>query len=95
MWGFDRKRFLITLGLSILVWVVTVSIEFFVGNERVSYGMFIFAKSCDLTGYPFAKCIPSYNFGKLYLFYFLNISFWFLVVNVVWGWFQKIKQKSG
>ncbi len=88
MWGFSKKRFFVTLGISVGVWVISIVIQFTFTTE-VKYGLFIFAKSCELTGYPIAQCISEHNKGLIYLTYFINISFWFWVIHLFWGWFQK------
>ena len=75
MGNFTLKKFLITLGLSIVIWVISMAIQNLFA-QNVNYGFFIFAKSCEVTGYPVAMCIPEYDKAKIYMFYFLNIFIW-------------------
>lgn len=89
MLGFSKKRFLITLGLSVGVWIVSMMVQFFFKGDNINYGFFIFAKSCEVTGYPIARCLPDYDKGAIYLTYFINLFFWFWVIHLFWGWFQK------
>lgn len=89
MLGFTLKRFLITLGISVFIWVISIMIQFIFKSDNVQYGFFIFAKSCEVTGYPIAKCIPDYDKGQIFLTYFINISFWFFIIHLFWGFFQK------
>ena len=94
MVSFSKKRFLITLGLSILVWVVSMVIQQVVKGDNVNYGFFIFAKSCEVTGYPFARCIPDYDKGQIYFTYLINLLSWFFIIHLFWGWVDKSKNKS-
>ncbi len=90
MWGFSKKRFFITLGLSVVVWLVSIMVQFFLKGDNVKYGFFIFSKSCEVTGYPLARCIPDYDKGQIYLSYLINIFFWFWVIHLLLGkWFKK------
>lgn len=89
MGGFSRKRFLVTLGLSVGIWMVSAIIQFLFKKDDFNYGFFIFAKSCEVTGYPFAKCIPEYDKGTLYLNYLVNITFWFWIIHLSWSFFAK------
>lgn len=89
MWGFSIKRFFVTLGLSILVWIISMVVQQFFKSDNVNYGLFSFAKSCDVTGYPLAQCISEYDKGRLYFFYLINLSFWFWVIHFFWNIFSK------
>lgn len=88
MWGFSKKRFLITLGLSILIWLMSMVVQSLF-RDNVNYGLFIFAKSCEVTGYPIARCIADYDKGSIYLTYSVNLFFWFWVLHFSWSWFDK------
>lgn len=90
MLGFSKKRFVITLGLSILVWIVSIAIQSMTG-EGVKYGFFIFAKSCELTGYPLARCISEYYTSKIVAIYLFNIFFWFWLIHFFWNFFNRGK----
>lgn len=82
-----KKRFLISLGLGIGVWVVSGIVQAL--YNRGAFGSYIFGASCELTGYPIARCIPDYNKGEIFLTYLINILFWFGVVNLLWAVFKK------
>ncbi len=89
MWGFSKKRFLITLGISVGLWIISVIVQFLFKSDNVQYGFFIFAKSCEVTGYPIARCIPYYDKGQIYFTYVINILSWFFVIHLFWNWFDK------
>lgn len=91
MWGFSKKRFLITLGLSVMVWLVSVVVQFLSQDSNPNYGLFLFAKSCEVTGYPIAKCVPEYDRGLIYLLYLTNIFVWFWVIHLLLGLLMKPK----
>lgn len=84
MFGFSWKRFLITLGLSVVVWLITVVIQAF--REAPKYIAFFTQSKCSATGYPVATCIKSIPEEIVYLF---NIIFWFWVIHLFWNWFEK------
>ena len=88
MFGFSKKRFFITLGLSILIWVVTNFIQLFNSNYWPT-GFSLLGSSCTVTGYPIALCLAGYEKFKLILVYLVNILFWFWVLHFVWKWFEK------
>lgn len=87
MKDFSRKRFLITLGLSVVIWIISGLIQALTGFS--SY--FTIFHKCTLTGYPIALCILSNDLIKISLISIVNILFWFLVVNLLWNWFKKSK----
>lgn len=87
MMGFSKKRFLITLGLSILIWLVSGLAQALL--NRGEFGSYIFGSSCEITGYPLALCIPSYKKFQILGIIFVNILFWFWVIHLFWGWFEK------
>ena len=89
MWRFSKKRFLVTLGLSVMAWVVSIIVQFLFKADSINYGFFIFAKSCEITGYPLASCIPYYDKQAIYLTYFINLSFWFWVIHLLGNWMDK------
>lgn len=90
MWGFSKKRFLVTLGLSILVWAVTNFIQLFNSNYWPSFSLL--GGSCTVTGYPVAFCLASYEKVKILFVYLINISFWFLMLHFGWKWFGKAQK---
>lgn len=91
MLGFSKKRFFVTLGLSMLVWGISLVIQQLFSTDNIKYSFFIFAKSCEVTGYPLALCIPDYNRVQIFLTYLLNLTFWFWIIHLFWGWFEKGK----
>lgn len=88
MFGFSKKRFFITLGLSILVWVITNFIQLFNSSDWPA-GFSLLGGSCTVTGYPIAACLPEYEKLKIIGIYLINIFFWFWVIHLFWGWFDK------
>ncbi len=79
------KRFLITLGLSISVWLVSGLVQAVTGFS--SY--FTVFHKCSLTGYPIALCISSNDQIKVVLVSVANIIIWFWVIHLFWSWFKK------
>lgn len=81
MLGFSKKRFFITLGLSVLVWYSTVIIQG-VSGFNASYNTLFTSFSCKLTGFPIAECILSGpEEVSVWLFNGVNILFWFWVIH--------------
>jgi len=85
MLGFSWKRFLITLGLSMVVWVISGIVQALVGFSNY----FTIFHSCSLTGYPIALCISSNDQIKVVLVSGVNIVLWFWVLHFAWNWFEK------
>ena len=89
MLSFSKKRFFITLGLSILIWFITVLIQG-VSGYKAPFNLLSSASICKVTGFPIATC--SYS-GKGYIPFWLidliNIFFWFWVLHFSWNWFKK------
>lgn len=94
MFGFSIKRFLITLGLSVAVWYLSVVIQGITGF-RSTFNMLFTSSSCKMTGFPVAECVSS-GPGEIsvWLINFINIFFWFWVIHLFWGWVEKGKSKS-
>ncbi|EKD85151.1 MAG: hypothetical protein ACD_38C00075G0003 [uncultured bacterium] len=90
MFGFSRKRFLVTLGLSVLIWIVSNFIQLLNSNHWPA-GFSLLGGSCTVTGYPFAFCLAGYEKVKILLIYLVNIAFWFWVLHFLWKWFNKGK----
>ncbi len=78
MFGFSKKRFLVTLGLSILVWVVSLIIQ---GTTlyKVKFSLFS-GSACEITGFPIATC--TYSGFQAGLFQLVNIFFWFWIIHL-------------
>mgnify|MGYP001599512942 FL=1 len=67
MLGFSWKRFFITLGLSVVVWLVGGLIQAL--TNKGEFGSYVFGTGCELTGYPIALCISSNDKIKFLLHY--------------------------
>lgn len=80
------KRFLITLGLSVGMWLITVVIQAYA--EAPKYVALLTQSKCSATGYPVPDCIKGIPEIIIYL---INITFWFWVIHLLWGWFEKRK----
>lgn len=93
MWGFSKKRFFITLGLSIGVWVISGLVQIVIQQDR-TYGFFSFGGSCEITGYPIALCISSNDNTKFIIVSLVNILLWFWIIHLFWNWFDKRGSKS-
>ena len=85
--GFSKKRFFLTLGLSILVWLVSGFIQ--VLTNKGEFGSYVFGTGCELTGYPIALCISSNDRTKFLLVVIANVMLWFWVLHFAWNWFEK------
>lgn len=88
MLGLSKKRFLVTLGLSVGVWVVTNFVQLF-SSSYWPAGFSLLGGSCTVTGYPIALCLASYEKVKIFLIYLINITFWFWVIHLFWKRFEK------
>lgn len=91
MGNISKKRIVLTAILSCIVLLLTTVIQFLYGKS-VDYGFFIFGKSCTLTGYPIARCVPDSLISQIFLFMFINFLFWFMLLNLFWGWFNNTKK---
>lgn len=87
MFGFSRKRFLITLGASVVVWLVSGIIQLVTQPDKIS-GFFSFGGSCEITGYPIALCVSSNDNVKFILIALVNIILWFWILHFLWKWFE-------
>lgn len=85
MFGFSKKRFFITLGLSVVVWGASGVLQGLLGFSNY----FTVFHSCSLTGYPIALCVSSNDQAKVILVSVVNIILWFWVMHFIWGWFEK------
>ncbi len=83
------KRFIITIILSIVIWLSTGFLQFIFNSGNS--GAFLFGSACEITGYPLAQCINRANTVEILIYYFLNILIWFIVINLLIGWFKKTK----
>lgn len=85
MFGFSWKRFLITLGVSVVVWLVSGMTQALIGFSDY----FSIFHSCSLTGYPIALCVSSNDQTKVVLISVVNIIIWFWVLHFAWNFFDK------
>ena len=86
MLGFSKKRFLITLGLSVVVWVISAVIQAYATFTKY---MGTFSTGCQVTGYPIDVCsLRGPNISAV-LIIAINIFFWFWVLHFAWSWFEK------
>lgn len=85
MLGFSKKRFFVTLGLSIGVWVISGVIQAITGFADY----FTVFHRCSLTGYPIALCISSNDQIKVTLVSIVNVAIWFWVIHLFWKLFEK------
>ncbi len=85
MLGFSWKRFFVTLGLSVVVWVMSGVIQAIIGFSNY----FTIFHSCSLTGYPIALCISSNDQIKVILVSGVNIILWFWVIHFFWGFLRR------
>lgn len=84
MWGFSKKKFFITLGLSTLIWIISAIIQAFI--EAPKYIAFFTQSKCSATGYPITECVQ--NIPEIFI-YLINITFWFWAIHLFWGFFNK------
>lgn len=87
MMGFSKKRFFITLGLSILIWVVSGLAQALFNKGE--FGSYVFGSGCELTGYPIALCVSINERAKFTLVLLANIIIWFWISHFIWKWFEK------
>lgn len=87
MLGFTWKRFFVILGISVGIWVISNFIQLF--SSSWPAGFSLLGSSCTVTGYPIALCLHQFEKAKIFLVYFINIVFWFWVIHIFWGWFEK------
>lgn len=92
MLGFSKKRFFITLGLSILIWLISGFVQVFLNKGE--FGSYVFGTGCELTGYPVALCVSENDKFKFFLVLLLNIILWFWVLHFGWKWFEKRNNKA-
>ena len=81
------KRFLITLGLSILVWLASTFIQAML-SYKVSFSLF--GSSCQITGFPIAKCLYDSD-GQVpaKAIVLINILIWFWGIHLFWKLFDR------
>lgn len=91
MWGFSKKRFFVTLVLSMVVWLVSVVIQGYLTFARY---IGTFSTGCHATGYPIDVCIIQGPYIPAPLVIFVNILFWFWIVHLFGNWLDKGKSKT-
>lgn len=85
MFKFSKKRFFITLGLSIGVWLISIFVQG-ITLYAVKFNLFS-GSACEITGFPLARCI--YNGTQIAILQLINIFIWFLVINLAVYWVKK------
>lgn len=92
MFGFSWKRFLVTLGVSVGVWVVTNFVQLF--SSSWPAGFSLLGGACTVTGYPLAFCFSAQEKAKIIPIYFINILIWFWVLHFAWNFFDKRRKQT-
>lgn len=93
MWGFSKKRFLVILGLSVLVWFISGLIQLFDPRDW-QYHFSLSGSSCTVTGYPLSKCYSDYESIKIWGTCLFNIFFWFWIIQLLSSFiFRSSKRK--
>lgn len=90
----NKKILFIALMLSIILWfasryVQTLVAVFIIQGPSVSF----FAPECSATGYPVAICVDASENSK-YIYYLINIVFWFIILFGIWKLFRKFTAKA-
>lgn len=88
MLGFSKKRFFVTLGISVLVWLVSVVVQ---GLTLFKVTFSILGSNCQLTGYPIAYCVQNDSVIPFWIVHVINVFIWFWLIHLFWGWFEKNK----
>lgn len=88
MLGFSWKRFFVTLGLSVGVWLITVLIQAYVTFSKY---LGTFSSGCQVTGYPIDVCALRGPDVPAILVIFINIFIWFWVIHL----FMRFLRRSG
>lgn len=84
MWRFNRKRFLVTLGLSVLIWFVSGLIQLFDFRDWEQH-FSLLGSSCSVTGYPISRCYSDHEGIKIWGISLFNIFFWFWTIHLFTG----------
>lgn len=84
MWGFSKKRFFVTLGLSILIVLLTSFLTQLYDREDWKLN-WLSLSSCAITGYPIKACLYNPGQGLLISIGLINIAFWFLIINLLYS----------
>lgn len=82
----SKKSFVIILGLSIIVWIISGFIQFMTSLNLYS--------SCGLTGFPINLCIEKSSQINILVIYLANIFFWFIILFIIWKLLTKILGKQ-
>lgn len=86
MFNFSYKRIFITLGLSIVVWLVSAIIQ---GYLTFAKYLGTFSTGCQVTGYPIDICTLAGSEVPALLVIMINILFWFWIIHLFWRLFEK------
>ena len=83
-----KKRFFVTLGMSIFIWLVTCVLEVYGSFAR---NVATFTTGCQTTGYPINLChFEMFRPVPIVLIVF-NIIFWFFMVELLRKLIEKRK----
>lgn len=89
MLGFSWKRFLVTLGVSVVIWYLTVIIQG-ISGVNAPFNTLFTSSNCKLTGFPIAECISSGPEEiSVWLINIINIIIWFWLLHFAWNFFEK------
>ncbi|RJP46394.1 MAG: hypothetical protein C4584_01680 [Armatimonadetes bacterium] len=88
MLRFSKKRFFITLGLSIFIWLISNIVQL-LNVEDWERNFSLLGTSCTITGYPVSRCIDQTQKIEILSIYLLNIFIWFWIIHLFWNFFQK------
>lgn len=83
--GFSKKRFFITLGLSVVVWYGSVLVQG-ISGYNAPFNIPFSGSICKVTGFPIATCLDG---RSVWVVNAINMLFWFWVIHLFWNWFEK------
>lgn len=84
------KRFLVVLGLSVVVWYGSVLFQG-ISGYKAPFNIPFSGSVCKVTGFPIATCLYG---ASVWLVNIINIIFWFWVIHLFVRWMDKGKSKS-
>lgn len=84
MWGFSKKRFLVTVTLSLIIFFISAFIQIYDFEDWKLRG-FLNLSSCSGTGYPIKVCLYNSTPGLLISISLINIIFWFLIISFLYS----------
>lgn len=84
MLGFSKKRFFITLGVSIGGYLVGVLAQ---GLTLYNVSFSLSGGSCEITGFPIARCFSDNSSATLVQL--VNLLFWFWLIHLIFGFLKR------